>query len=328
VSLDPHTSADGVPEVSVLIRAHSRPQGLAAAIGSALGQTYGDLEVVVSDDSGELGPVAAGFDDRRVLYHRNLAPAGPAANLRHAAGRARGRLLAMLSDDDRWLPTFLETTVGHLQRDPALGVVFTDDLLELSGRRIPHRLPYAPGRHDRFLPQILDHSIPASASVMRRAVWEEGERSTPLRDEMVGDLTTWLRAASAGRSFYYVPEPLAITRVHRGQISWSEETLPARIVDTLDAFRFDDPVCEELRLARVSEFLFARAGVNLRRRDFAAARSDIARARGKAPRRPGIRALLAFAGLRGTAMRWGAAHPRVMGPALSLWRRIRPPVLP
>ena len=66
----------------------------------------------------------------------------------------------------------------------------------------------------------------------------------------------------------------------------------------------------------------------VRRRAESGSESDIARARGKAPRRPGIRALLAFAGLRGTAMRWGAAHPRVMGPALSLWRRIRPPVLP
>jgi glycosyltransferase involved in cell wall biosynthesis len=316
------------PEVSVLIRAHNRPRALAAAIESALAQTHRDLEVVVSDDSGELEPVAAGFDDPRVRYHANPGPAGPAANLRHAASVARGRLLAILNDDDRWLPTFLATTVEPLRRDPELGVVFTDEFFELPRRRIAHRRPWAAGRHDRFLAQLLDHSLPASANLMRRAVWEDGERTTPLRDRMVGDFTTWLRAATAGHVFYYVPEPLVITRIHRGQISWSETSLPDRIVATLEAFRFDDPVCEELRLARLSEFVFARAGVNVRRRAFAAARADIARARAVAPRRTGIRAFLALSGLRGPAMRWGAAHPRVIAPLLAVWRHVRPPVVP
>jgi len=315
------------PEVSVLIRAHSRPRALAVAIESALAQTHRDLEVVVSDDSGELEPVAAGFDDPRVRYHANPGPAGPAANLRHAASVARGRSLAILNDDDRWLPTFLATTVEPLRHDAKLGVVFTDEFFELPGRRIPHRRPYAAGRHDRFLPQVLDRSIPASANLMRRAVWEDGERSTPLRDGMVGDFTAWLRAASAGHAFYYVPEPLVFTRIHRGQISWSEESLPDRIVATLEAFRFDDPVCEELRLARLSEFLFARAGVNVRRRAFAAARADVARARAVAPRRAGVRALLALSGLRGIGMRWGVGHPRAIVPVLAVWRRVRPPVV-
>jgi glycosyltransferase involved in cell wall biosynthesis len=327
VSLKPPTSADGFPEVSVLIRAHSRPRGLAAAIGSALAQTYGDLEVVVSDDSGELGPVAAAFDDPRVRYQPNPSPGGPAANLRHAARLARGRLLAILNDDDRWLPGFLASTVEHVHRDAEVAVVFTDEFFELSARLIPRRLPYAQGRHDRFVPQLLDHGIPGSANLMRRVVWEAGERSLPLRDDMVGDLTAWLRAATAGQAFYYVAEPLAVTRLHRAQISWSEQTLPERTLATLDAFRFDDPVSEALRLARVSEFLFARARVKLRRRDFTAARADIARARAAAPGRPGIRELLALAGLRGAVMQWGVAHPRVLAPTLALWRHIRPPVV-
>ena len=51
----------GEPHVSVCIRAHSRTDALRSAIASALSQTYTDLEVVVSDDSGRLasGPLVA-----------------------------------------------------------------------------------------------------------------------------------------------------------------------------------------------------------------------------------------------------------------------------
>jgi glycosyltransferase involved in cell wall biosynthesis len=80
----------GEPQVSVCIRAHTRADGLRAAIESVLGQTYGDFEVVVSDDSGRLESVAAAFGDPRVRYHRNTHPDGPAANLANAVSLARG----------------------------------------------------------------------------------------------------------------------------------------------------------------------------------------------------------------------------------------------
>jgi glycosyltransferase involved in cell wall biosynthesis len=311
----------------VLIRAYNRPASLTAAIESVLAQTYGDFEIVVSDDSGELGSVSERFGDPRVRYHRNPAPAGPAANLRRAIGLARGPLLAMLNDDDQWHPEFLETAVGKFDLDPDLGVVFTDYFFDVAGRRVPRRFPYAPGRHDRFLRQILEHSIPVSANVMGRAVWDDGERSVPLRDGMVGDLTTWLRAASAGYAFYYVCQPLAVIRIHRGQLSWSEAGLPTRIVATLSAFRFDDPVCEQLRRARLAECFLARAHVHIAGRRFGAARADLNRAREAAAETNGLRAALALSGLRGLTMRWGSAHPRLLVSLLELWRRVRPPVL-
>src|SRR4051794_5407182 len=214
------------PRVSVLIRAYRRPALLANAIESVLAQTYADFEVVVSDDSGELGPICERFRDPRVRHSANPAPLGPAANLRRAAELARGELLAILNDDDQWLPRFLETAVRRFDLDPGLGVVFTDYWSDVGGRRVRNRFPYAAGRNDSFLRQLLEHSIPVSGNLMRREVWEDGERRLPLRTGMVGDDTTWLRAAGSGWGFHYVPEPLAVMRVHRGQLSWSERELP------------------------------------------------------------------------------------------------------
>src|SRR3954451_17182041 len=208
------------PRVSVLIRAYRRPALLANAIERLLAQTYADFEVVVSDDSGELGAVSERLRDPRVRHRATPAPLGPAANLRRAAELARGELLAILNDDDQWLPRFLETTVRRFDLDPGLGVVFTDYWSDVGGRRVRNRFPYAPGRNDSFLRQLLEHSIPVSGNLMRREVWEDGERRLPLCRGIVADDTAWLRAAGSAWPFHYVTEPLAVMRVHRGQLSW------------------------------------------------------------------------------------------------------------
>jgi glycosyltransferase involved in cell wall biosynthesis len=316
------------PVVSVLIRAYRRPASLASAIESVLAQTYHSFEIVVSDDSGELAPVCARFGDQRVRHESNPAPSGPAANLRRAVDLARGSLLAILNDDDRWEPRFLETAVRPFDLDPGVGVVFTDYWSDIGGRRVRHRFPHAPGRHDSFLRHILEHSIPVSANVMRRDVWDDGERRVPLRDEMVGDDTTWLRAASSGFAFHYVPEPLAVMRVHAEQLSWSEQGLPARNIATLGAFRFEDPVCERLRRARIAENHLARAHFHVRAGRLGAAVTDLRLARAAAPDVSRVRAALALSGVRAAAMRWGSSHPRLLAPLLELWPRVRPSVIP
>src|SRR3954451_20689542 len=142
------------PRVSVLIRAYRRPALLANAIESVLAQTYADFEVVVSDDSGELGPVCERFHDPRVRHSANPAPLGPAANLRRAAELARGELLAILNDDDQWLPRFPGAAIRRFDLDPGLGLVFTDYWAVGVGGRVPNRFPYAPGRNDSFLRRL------------------------------------------------------------------------------------------------------------------------------------------------------------------------------
>jgi glycosyltransferase involved in cell wall biosynthesis len=318
----------GEPHVSVCIRAYSRSVELRASIASALRQTYTDLEVVVSDDSGRLRGVVESFDDPRVRYHRNPEPAGPTGNLSRVVSLARSPLVAILNDDDEWLPGFLATTVELLDRHPDVGIAFTDDFLEAGRRRVRRRLPYRAGRHDRILRDLLEHSMPASATVARRAVWDGRDGRAPIPPGGVGMELVWLRAASNGWPFYYVDEPLAISRFSRDQVSVSDAELPTRQIATYGAFRFEDPASERLRRARVAEFLLARAHVRLRRRRFRDARADIARANATSPRALGLRAVLALSGLRGLVIRWGCSHPRALVALLALWRRIRPPVLP
>jgi glycosyltransferase involved in cell wall biosynthesis len=315
------------PAVSVCIRASNRPpEFLREAIASVLGQSFSDLEVVVSDDSGRLGPVAAEFGDHRVRYHANPRPSGSLDNMRRVLGLARAPLLALLDDDDLWLPGFLATVVERFRAEPDVGIVFTGHFLDVRGHRVRRTAPIAPGRHESFLCELLEHwPVTLSSSLMRREVWEHTERDFPLERGTIGDITIWLAAASGGWPFLYVDEPLAVWRQHAGQMTWSN-AIPTRNIATFERFRFDDPAAERLRLARLAEARAARAGMELRRGQVRTALRELARVRRTAPGGLGLRGLMAFTGSRTHVMRVAAAHPRLLVRGVPLWRRVRPRV--
>jgi hypothetical protein len=316
------------PAVSACIRAYARPEGLRAAIESVLAQTYQDFEVVVSDDSGDMEPVARAFGDPRVRYHRNPAPAGHVANIATSFGLARGRMLALLDDDDRWLPGFLEAAVAALEREPDVGVVFTDMYLEAGRQRLRRRPALSPGRHDGFLREVLeDCPVAASAALMRREVWEQGEREYPLDPSGVGDQTMWIRAALAGWAFHYVDEPLVAYRLHPAQLSW-RPGIEARPIRVYERFRFADRACERLRRGRLAEARLSLAGALLWRGRVGEARREIGHARRAMPGPLGARGWLALSGIRPRLARVTAAHPRVQLAAVRAWRALRPPVDP
>jgi glycosyltransferase involved in cell wall biosynthesis len=285
--------------VSVCVRAFERRDELREAVQSVLAQTYeGEVEVVVSDDSGALGPVVEAIGDRRVRYVANPAPTGPSGNLRHAASHARGDVIALLNDDDWWEPTFLSTCMEVLDADAGVDVVFTDQWLWVAGRRVRNRFPYAPGRHDRFVRKVLEQGPPASGTVLRRRAF------VPPPDGVVGDFHVFLSAASSGHAFHHIAAPLTVTRIHPGQGSWSEPGLPTRMIATLDSFRFDDdPVAEALRRARLAEHHLVRAGRLVRSRQLRRAAVDIRRARALEASLTPVRTALALSGLRELTMR-------------------------
>ena len=332
--MDPPASRSAPPEggtspaVSVCIRASARPADLlTAAIESVLAQTFTDFEIVISDDSACRGPVVRVFDDPRVRYHANPRPMGSVANMRRVLGLAQAPLVGLLDEDDVWLPEFLATTVDRFQRDPEVGVVFTDHYLDVDGHRVARRPPIAAGRHDDFLPQLLEHwGGTLCSSLMRREVWQGCERDFPLMDGTIGDITLWVAAALADWPFYYVDRPLAVWRQHAAQMTWSDE-LPARNVATFERFRFSDPASERLRRARLAEARAAQAGVHVRHGRLRRALVELARARRTAPERLGVRGLMAFTGMRGVVMRFAASHPRLLTLGAPVWRRVRPPVV-
>lgn len=304
------------PLVSVCMPAHRDSDLLRAAARSVLSQGVDDLELIISDDSGGgLREAAAALDDPRVVYFANERQLGLAGNHTVALNRARGKIIAFLHDDDEWLPGYLRTALGVLERDPGVGIVCFDVWIDRAGPWERRRRP-EPGRYQDWIPVLMGHNtfIP-SATVMRREVWEAHEREMP--DLPVGDVVMFIEAAKSGWALQWIDEPLVRYRMHPGNAGAKEEArFRDALVQIFDSYTFDDPVDEAARKGRVARQLIARAGLSLRDGDPDAARADLARAAEVDPaamrsRRLALGVMLDHPGLRDGARRVRDLFPRI-----------------
>ena len=130
------------PLVSIIIPTFDRPRYLQEAIGSALAQTYRNLEVLVFDNgtTEETLSVArqATQRDDRFRFQRNERNLGMSANFNALADAARGEFVVAIGDDDRLLPEFVARLVAVME--PAVSVAFSNQyLIDASGQRLEER---------------------------------------------------------------------------------------------------------------------------------------------------------------------------------------------
>lgn len=212
------------PRVSVIIPTYNRGGLLSAAVRSAIGQTYDDLEVIVADDGSTDGSVEsiAALGLTRVKFLR-LDHSGLLGVVRNAgARRAQGELLAFLDSDDVWHPAKIERQVEILDRNPAVGLVCSNaSVIDESGDPIRERYlgPPSEGASGDVLLRLLDENfVIVSSVVVRRELFERAGRfSTDHRLRGVEDYDLWLRI-SAISEFAYLPDLLLSYREHDGSM--------------------------------------------------------------------------------------------------------------
>lgn len=116
------------PLVSIGIPAYNRPVELDRAVRSALEQTHGEVEVVVSDDASPDPDVASvlralAAADHRVRVLSQPHNLGHAANYQRVLECARGEFFMWLADDDWIEPEYVARCLAVLLRDPSAGLV-------------------------------------------------------------------------------------------------------------------------------------------------------------------------------------------------------------
>lgn len=117
------------PLVSIVIPTHNRAAAVCEAVASALAQTYPAVEVIVVDDGSTddtLPRLERRFarDDRVHVVSRPNGGVAAARNTGLAA--SRGDYLAFLDSDDTWSEWKLEVQIACMERDPGLGMTWTD----------------------------------------------------------------------------------------------------------------------------------------------------------------------------------------------------------
>ena len=110
------------PLVSVGIPTYNRPDGLRRTLECITGQTYQNLEIIVSDNCSP-GPdnetVIWEFmaRDRRIQYYRQGENKGLIFNFKFVLEKATGEYFMWAADDDIWDPPYIEALLGPLSKN-------------------------------------------------------------------------------------------------------------------------------------------------------------------------------------------------------------------
>src|SRR5262245_62135177 len=125
------------PTVSVVIPAFNAETHIAETLESVCQQTLREVEAIVVDDAStdRTVPEVERFASRLDLTVIRQKNAGPAAARNAGIRRARGRYCAFVDADDLMMPDRLAAQAALLDREPDMGLVFTD-LMTFDGNGI------------------------------------------------------------------------------------------------------------------------------------------------------------------------------------------------
>jgi glycosyltransferase involved in cell wall biosynthesis len=183
------------PLFSIVVPTRDRPDLLAEALRSVLGQTLPDFECIVVDDGGTGTMEVPG--DPRIRVVRRHATGGPAAARNTGVEAAKGRFIAFLDDDDLYLPGRLADVRSTLETNPVVLCWRTGGYRRLDGD---------------VSDVVLDDLVPHLGQVALR------REAVPRFDETFHaseDVEWWLRLARAAEVIT-VPRVGYAYRVHPG----------------------------------------------------------------------------------------------------------------
>jgi glycosyltransferase involved in cell wall biosynthesis len=129
------------PPVSVAIPAYNSERYIAQSIESLLNQTYGDFELLVSDNASTDGTEAIcrryAAQDARVRYVRRTENIGGPGNFRYVFSLCTGKYHKWSTADDHWHPEFLREAVAVLDAQPDVVLCFPKtQLIDAEGHKI------------------------------------------------------------------------------------------------------------------------------------------------------------------------------------------------
>jgi glycosyltransferase involved in cell wall biosynthesis len=209
-----------VPLVSVLLAVRDDAAFLRQAVDSILGQTLGDLELIVVDDASTDGTPALldAIADERLRVVRNEEQSGLAASLNRGLDLAGGRYVGRLDADDVALAERLERQVERLRAESRCAVVGSAivDLDEDGRSGATHMLP-AHATALRWHALFSSPFFHPTVLVDREVLDAHGLRyDTEFLESEDYELWTRLFAFGDGANLL---TPLVLKRVHPGQAS-------------------------------------------------------------------------------------------------------------
>ena len=100
---------------------------LEGAIRCILAQSFGDFELVISDNAStdRTAEICHSFDDSRIVYHRHEENLGAAWNFNRVFELCRGEFFKWAAHDDLVAPSYFQKCIDALHDDPEAILAYT-----------------------------------------------------------------------------------------------------------------------------------------------------------------------------------------------------------
>jgi glycosyltransferase involved in cell wall biosynthesis len=236
-------------KVSICLPTCDRPELIAQCIDSCLAQSYGNLEIVIGDDSQDTRThqlIAARYgQEPRVRYTLNQPPLGQARNVASLFERASGDKILLIHDDDLLASDGVEKLVSLWTLHPQLDAAFGDqyeadhggavDLDASTGLNAAFRrtkdaegLQPLPGRTG-LIQMFPNNGWMADAQLVKRIGYKE-------QYGMCCDFVFGVELCLAAREVFYLHDYVSVYRKTATSISHS--TRGTAIAATVSAYAF------------------------------------------------------------------------------------------
>jgi glycosyltransferase involved in cell wall biosynthesis len=246
-------------KVSVIMPSYNTATLIAEALDSVFAQDYSDFEVIVindgSPDTPELERVLEPYRDRIVYLKQENRRACGARN--NGINHARGEYVAFLDSDDSWMPAYLRTQMGHLEKNPSLDMIYCDCSIygggAQSGKTFMQTCPSdGPVNFESLLLEMCQ--VPISGTIVRRELLIAAggfDERLPMCD----DYEMWLRLAYRGSRIVYHPGVLARLRIGRpNSLSASEARMLGALLTILSKVKTDWNLSKEQQILLAKKF--------------------------------------------------------------------------
>lgn len=212
------------PTVSVGLPVYNGEAYLRQVLDSVLAQTFGDFELVISDNASTDGTEKIcreyAATDPRIRYHRQPRNRGVTWNFRQVALLSSGQYFLWTSHDDLLASNYIERCVEVLDRDPSVVLCYSNAIyMDEAGNRFEPKQQLEfdqPSPHQRFRRLIgLSHSCVALFGVIRLDVLKTTSIHGDFSD---GDRCVLVELGLHG-NYHRIQEPLFFHREHAGRFT-------------------------------------------------------------------------------------------------------------
>ena len=203
--------------VSIITNCYNGEKYLEETIQSVLAQTYTDWEYLLFDNNStdRSAEIFKSHKDPRFKYYKNDVTV-PLGHGRYLAEKlVQGDYVCFVDSDDLWLPTNLEKQVAIMEKDPEVGLVYSDYVY--FGKVNMERNTDIPGfRCTKDL--LLKYDPGLSSTMFRKSILLKSNISINKDFNIIADFDLFIKISLVSK-VYHIKENLVKYRIHDCNLS-------------------------------------------------------------------------------------------------------------